>query len=146
MSPLILVAYCALASPAMPDPKLTPGDADPRVTQATIDKTICVHGYTATVRSVPESERKEVFERYHVTDEPGKYEVDHLISLELGGTNDIKNLWPEPYAPKPGAHEKDVVETNLHKQICNHKISISAAQSIITRDWYAYYKEIKGLK
>lgn len=132
---------------AMPIAALTPGVADPHVTQANIDKTICIHGYTTAVRNVTTAMKKEVCKLYEKKDKcPKGYEIDHLVSLELGGSNDIRNLWPEPYLPTPGAREKDVVETRLHKQICDHKISLSAAQHIIVTDWYAYYREIKRLK
>jgi hypothetical protein len=58
----------------------------------------------------------------------GKYEVDHLISLELGGSNDISNLWPEAASPQPGFHEKDKVENYLHDQVCSGVISLAQAQ------------------
>jgi hypothetical protein len=70
-------------------------------------------------------------------------EVDHLISLELGGSNDIKNLWPEPYLPRPGARQKDVLENWLHKQVCSGKMPLSDAQRMIATDWYAPYLAIK---
>lgn len=132
---------------AMPIAALTPGAVDPHVTQANIRKTICVHGYTSTVRNVTDATKKEVCKLYGKKDAcPKGYEIDHLVSLELGGLNDISNLWPQPYAPAPGAREKDVVETTLHRQICGGKISLEAAQRLIVRDWFGYYKEIKGLK
>ena len=78
-------------TPIVPDPKLTPG--------GTFDvsvRDICVPGYTKKVRSVPAEMKGEVYEEYGVTSHnPGDYEVDHLIPLELGGSNSIKNLWPE---------------------------------------------------
>jgi hypothetical protein len=68
--------------------------------------------------------------------------VDHLISLELGGSNDVKNLWPEPYEPSPGAKEKDKVENWLHAQVCAGRIPIAEAQREIAGDWYAVYERI----
>jgi hypothetical protein len=69
--------------------------------------------------------------------------VDHLISLELGGSNDIKNLWPQPYYPRPGAHEKDVLENWLHRQVCVGNITIERAQQAIAQDWYTAYQHMK---
>lgn len=46
------------------------------------------------------------------------------------------NLWPELYRPKPGAHEKDEVENQLHKEVCNGDITLQRAQRIIVEDWY----------
>jgi hypothetical protein len=69
--------------PILPDPKLTPGDVLP----VTKDD-ICVPGYTKKVRSVPEAVKRKAYAEYGITShEPGEYEVDHLISLELGGSN-----------------------------------------------------------
>jgi hypothetical protein len=67
------------------------------------------------------------------------YEVDHLISLELGGADDIRNLWPQPYYEHPGAHEKDVLEGYLRRQVCAGKITPTAAQQAIRLDWYKAY-------
>jgi hypothetical protein len=70
------------------------------------------------------------------------YEVDHFVSLELGGSNDIKNLWPEPYLPKPGARQKDVVENYLHRQVCAGNMTLPDAQQAIKSDWYKIYEKI----
>ena len=71
------------------------------------------------------------------------YEEDHFISLELGGSpTDPRNLWPEPYGPKPGAREKDAVENYLHKQVCSGAMTLAQAQRAITTDWYKVYLQI----
>lgn len=72
----------------------------------------------------------------------GGNEIDHLISLELGGADTQKNLWPEPYLPKPGAREKDKVENWLHREVCAGKIDLSTAQAEIASDWYAVYRKM----
>ena len=123
-----------------PNPNLTPGDTFPGVTA----KEVCVSGYSSSVRSVSSAEKAAVYQRYGMPDVPGKDEVDHFISLELGGSNDLKNLWPEPYAPTPGAHEKDKVENALHAQVCGGKLTLAEAQQIIREDWYAYYLQIEN--
>ena len=57
---------------------------------------ICVPGYSKKVRNVPESVKKQAYAEYGITlHQPKEYEVDHLISLELGGSNSLKNLWPQ---------------------------------------------------
>ena len=58
--------------------------------------------------------------------------MDHLIPLELGGSNAILNLWPET---PPGFHEKDKVENRLHKEVCAGRMTIEAAQILIAKDW-----------
>ena len=125
-----------------PDPTLTPGDV-----LAADTATICQKGYSTAVRDVPISEKRQVYQEYGIKypQPEGSYECDHFISLELGGSNDIKNLWPEPAEPKPGYHEKDLVENYLHKEVCNGHMSLQDAQNAIKTDWYKVYLSMKGL-
>lgn len=123
-----------------PNPLLTPGDIFP---DSTLEE-ICQPGYTSKVRDVPVSEKKQVYQEYGLSypQPKGFYEVDHFIPLELGGSNDIKNLFPEAVVPKPGFHEKDIVENYLHEQVCSGRISLQEAQIEIKTDWYNIYKTI----
>ncbi len=121
---------------ARPDPACTPGALDPEVTPATIRRTICVEGWTATVRppeGVTEQEKAAAMAAYGDTGSPGAYEYDHLVPLELGGaTNDPRNLWPEPGAsPNP----KDAVEDDLRREVCDGEMSLRAAQHAIATNW-----------
>jgi hypothetical protein len=127
-----------------PNPTLTPGDVFPGVTA----KEVCVSGYSSSVRAVSSNEKAAVYQRYGIPNETGKHEVDHHISLELGGSNMVTNLWPEPYvtpdAPgQIGAHEKDKVENYLHGQVCKNAMSLQQAQEQIRTDWYAVYLKIE---
>jgi hypothetical protein len=72
----------------------------------------------------------------------GEYEVDHLVPLELGGSNDIANLWPESAAPPRGFHEKDVVENHLHDQVCGGSMSLLDAQRAIATNWIDVYERV----
>lgn len=141
---LLITAALSAQSARLPDLKLTPGAV--RTTDA---KAICAKGFsTKTVRNVPESEKNAVYKAYGIA--PHKdycggaegCEVDHLISLELGGSNDIKNLWPQSYDEHPGAHEKDKLENFLHRQVCAGKMTLPAAQKAIATDWYAAYRKM----
>jgi hypothetical protein len=97
---------------------------------------ICVKGYTTNVRSVSTKTKSQVYAEYGVrTRKTGEYEVDHIIPLELGGTNDIENLYPEPAAPKPGFHQKDVVENCLNKKVCDGEMKLIDAQQLIATNW-----------
>jgi hypothetical protein len=123
----------------MPDPACTPGAVFAEATK----ETICMRGYAKSVRDVSSATKKRVFRMYGETPAgPGSYEVDHLISLELGGSNDIANLWPEPAAPNPGFHEKDEVENWLHKQVCSGAMPLAEAQRRIAADWMGVYREM----
>lgn len=120
-----------------PQSALTPGNV-----RTTNVKDIC-NTRTLSLRSVSLKTKKSVFEEYgiHCGDQCGKlYEVDHLISLEIGGTNDLKNLWPQPYA-EPGAHQKDVLENKLHALICAGTLTPIQAQKAIASDWWAAYQK-----
>jgi hypothetical protein len=119
-----------------PDPRCTPGSLNPTVTQATITQTICVSGWTETVRpseSVTEPEKLASLAAYGDGGSPHEYEYDHLVSLELGGAlNDPRNLWPEPGAsPNP----KDAVEDDLHRMVCDDQLQLAQAQHIIATNW-----------
>lgn len=122
-----------------PDQKLTPGDV-----LTTNKDEVCTKGYSKGVRNVPSAEKKQVYAEYHTPypQPQGANEVDHFISLELGGSNDIKNLWLEPANPTPGFHEKDNVENYLHEQVCNGSLSLEEAQNEIATDWYKVYLQI----
>jgi hypothetical protein len=127
------------AANGLPDSACTPGAI---FSDATTSQ-ICAPGYSQNVRNVPESEKDQVYAEYGIaTHSSGEYEVDHLISLELGGSNEISNLWPEAANPKPGFHEKDKVENYLHDQVCNGAISLIQAQQQIATNWLEVYNQM----
>ena len=123
----------------VPNPSLTPG-----VALRVGPRRICVAGYSASVRDVPDSEKQQVYDRYHIVWVPYRHEVDHLISLEIGGSNAIRNLWPEPYAGRWGAHTKDVLEDRLHQLVCDGDLSLGAAQRQEATNWVAAYRRYVG--
>jgi hypothetical protein len=123
----------------VPNRRLTPGAA--LTTKASV---VCRSGYASRVRDVPESEKNAVYGRYGVAHVPYAHEVDHLVSLELGGSNAIANLWPEPYAGRWGARTKDVLENRLHDLVCSGAIRLRAAQRIEARNWVAAYRRYVG--
>jgi hypothetical protein len=138
---LTLMLFCSnlyANGPIRPIQSITPGVVD---SNATIEK-ICTTGYTKTVRNVSQKTKNEVFANYGIDPTKDKYEIDHLISLELGGSNDIKNLWPESYTTTPlNAYKKDTLENKLHDLVCADKITLEEAQRVIVEDWVKAYHD-----
>ena len=94
-------------------------------------------------RNVEQSTKEQVLAEYHYDrDSMGPAEIDHLISLELGGSNDIKNLWAQSYTSTPyNAHLKDALEDRLHSMVCKGQITLPVAQDAIRTDWIGAYKQ-----
>ncbi len=124
----------------LPNSQMTPGD-----TLDVTTKDICVSGYSSKVRDVPTSVKDQVYREYGITShKPGQYEVDHLISLELGGSNSVRNLWPQSYTGNWNAHIKDKLENKLHDDVCAGQVDLKTAQREISTDWIAAYKKYVG--
>jgi hypothetical protein len=119
--------------PTTPDPRLTPG-----AVLTTDLNLICQLGYSKSVQHTSGSLKAEIYREYGIDKRSGHFEVDHLISLELGGADVKANLWPESYDTEPlNAHVKDKLENRLHEMVCHHEIPIEQAQHDIATDWIA---------
>jgi hypothetical protein len=128
----------------LPDPRCTPGSIDPIVTQANIKSTICRTGWTEPHLRPPESQTED-FKRYVAFPHYGltwyrSSELDHLVPLELGGSNDATNLWPE--LGKPSGNPKDSVENALHRAVCSGRVSLARAQAAIASNWTTAEKRL----
>jgi len=123
------------------DLRVTPG-----VTFHVTVATICRSGYSTSVRNVPESEKNQVYAEYGITHHTtGQYEIDHLISLELGGSNAIGNLWPELNDHPHGyLNSKDILENRLHALVCSGKVSLRSVQTLIASNWVSAYHQFLG--
>ena len=142
MCSMVVISSVAMAQQAtvdkdLPNPLFTPGTTSPAVTQATIKKTICVPGYTATIRppsSYTSALKAKQLASYYKGNCPGACEEDHLISLELGGNpTDEKNLWPEP-----NYQSKDACENRLNAAVCSGALTLHAAQVGISHNWKTF--------
>ena len=156
----ILFAYTLVASPVFADYSvqtktknctanqiLQDSDCTPGAVLTTDKTVVCKTGYTKTVRAVSESTKKKVFVEYGIPySQHSNYEVDHLISLELGGGNDISNLWPENSTIKNGSLSKDNFENYLHNQVCSGKMTLDEAQKEISSNWVLYYQAVSAGK
>jgi hypothetical protein len=122
-----------------PDLRLTPGATVPVTAQD-----VCGTAAATTAPVVPVSLVQKVFQAYGVTPprQPGAYEVDYLITPELGGSTDIRNLWPEPYRNTLwNARVKDQLEDRLHQMVCHGDLDLATAQHDISTDWIAAYRK-----
>ena len=123
-----------------------PGALNQAVTQDTISTTICVPGWSATIR--PSKYYTEALKYKLVRATHGKvgdYELDHAIPLELGGAaSDPRNLWLEPHAGKWGSLKKDRLENKLKALVCKGTITLDEARKEIWPHWVAAYKRRIG--
>jgi hypothetical protein len=135
----LLAVYVAIpkhGERAVPSQKLTPG----AVRNVAKDE-VCSANAQASM--VPVALQRRVFEEYGIRNAPpNAYEVDYLITPELGGAADIRNLWPEPYSATVwNAHVKDQLEDRLHQMVCDGQLDLATAQHDIATDWIAAYKK-----
>jgi hypothetical protein len=118
--------------PILPRRSLTPGVTNPAVTQATIRSTICLSGWTKTVRppaSYTNALKLRQMKQYDETGSPSAYEEDYLIPLELGGASkNPKNLWPEP---RVQSTHSDPLEKALKRKVCEGDLKLAAARKQI---------------
>lgn len=141
----LFLAWATAAAPAMAA-DLPSSDRTPGAVHDVGKEQICRPGYAHSVRHVEGSVKRRVYLEYGIQKHrPGEYEIDHLISLELGGSNDIENLWPQSFETEPwNAHVKDRLEDRLHALLCNGEIDLKEAQRAIAGDWIAAYKKYVG--
>jgi hypothetical protein len=126
-----------------PDRRCSPGTYYSKLTKAVL----CSPSFhTSAIRNVPQSEKFSVEVEYGMkADYYGRtVEIDHIVSLELGGSNDIANLYPEKALPSPGYHVKDKLENKLHAMVCAGALTLRAAQVGIATNWQSLYKTVFG--
>jgi hypothetical protein len=118
-------------------------DFTPGVARAVSFQKICAMAHEEVVKEVPPSQRQRVFEEYGIpASKSDQYEVDYLITPGLGGDDDIRNLWPEPYHSADwNAHLKDDLEERLHEMVCSNQLDLSVAQQAIATNWIAAYQK-----
>ena len=72
-------------------------------------------------------------------------EIDHLIPRSLGGADDVKNLWPQPFGTRPwNAARKDRLEVKLSREVCSGKLSLPIARRMLVRDYRVSYRRYFG--
>jgi hypothetical protein len=129
----------------LPNPSITQGAINTNITQENIQSTVCVKGYTKTVRPpayYTNRLKKSQLREYGYADQnPEHYEEDHLIPLNIGGLpNNPANLWPQPRTSYWNAAKKDELEIKLYKKVCGNEIPLNEAQNAMATDWIKAYK------
>jgi hypothetical protein len=126
---LLLRPHPGSGSQFVADPAITPGALNPDVTPATLETTVCVRGWTSTIRPPTEytNHLKALqLRQYGFPGGPADYQEDHFISLGLGGhPTDPHNFWPEPW---PRARAVDTIEVELHDKLCQGQLSLEEVQ------------------
>jgi len=128
---------------ALPDRGCSPGAFYSKLTK----RVICSRGFrTGDYRHVPAAEKRDVEAEYGLA--PRAYgsslEIDHIVSLELGGSNEIANLFPERADAAPGYHVKDKLENRLHRLVCAGTLSLRSVRRRIASDWENLYLRVFG--
>jgi hypothetical protein len=145
---LILLLTISAAFSQIPDPALTPG----AVRNLSKDR-ICSTRWTKLElrrdeRRVTKAMKRKVFAAYGYAkgnkDPRCPCEIDHLIPRSIGGADDIRNLFPQPFRGAWNARQKDVLEHRLHKEVCAGRLELGEAQQWIAKDWPGLYRKYYG--
>ena len=141
VSPRTKTSGCKLGP--NPDRRCSPGAYYSKLTK----QVLCSPSFrTSSIRDVPQAERFAVEQEYGM--KPALYgrtlEIDNIVGLEIGGSNDIANLFPEKLNANPGYPVKDKLENKLHALVCSGEMTLRAAQRGIATNWQALYKRVFG--
>lgn len=132
----------------LPDADRTPGQANPLLTQ----ERVCDPAFKTPYGSLSTRVKRQVYAAYRTTSRAcgrgcrGGCEVDYLVSLDLGGMNTIKNLWPQKSCGRWNARDKDRLEHVLHALVCSGDTTLREAQDSLSADWVAAYQKYVGDK
>lgn len=135
---LLFFEFRVRANGPQPDASLTPGEVRP----ISLDQVCRNEKAEVVVANIPDDTRRNVFAAYGINPtNPGDYEVDYLITPDLGGSDSIRNLWPQPYSARWSAKEKDKLEQRLHQMVCAGNLDLETAQRDLAGNWIQAYKK-----
>jgi hypothetical protein len=138
----------------LPDSVCTPGAINPTVTAEVLEnpsfRTSCIRG-----QATSEAQKSDTYRRYEIphpspnTGSTQTCELDHLISLELGGADTLDNIWPQCGPDGVALSEryfkrKDGVENFLARQVREGKMPLDEAQKGIASDWTQFLAASEG--
>lgn len=145
----ILVCFGADAGD-LPDPARTPGALNPEVNQANIQQTVCVKGWTKSVRPpayyTNRLKRQQIRQYGYADSNPRDYEEDHLVPLSVGGhPTDPRNLWPQPRKSQWNADRKDELEFAIYRGLCRGELTLAEARTAFATNWIDAYRRYGDL-
>jgi hypothetical protein len=133
---------------SVPDPACTPGSINPTVKLAVLNNksftTACVRD-----KATSAAKKKTAYAAYGLsspksnTGSTQTCELDHLVSIELGGADTLDNIWPQCGPPDTQLAQryfkvKDRVENYLKVQVRAGQMTLAATQKGIAADWTQY--------
>jgi hypothetical protein len=137
---VVAVGVPTLAVAQLPSSFQTPGNKS-KANEAQV----CAADYEASVKPIAKWQRDQAIERYGRRPEDFTGELDHLIPLSLGGTNDPDNVWPMPPSKIMGPEQKKALDLKLHQLVCDKTLKLKDAQDAIKKDWVkAYNQYVRG--
>jgi hypothetical protein len=139
-----VLAACGIALPAiaaaqLPNNYYTPGKAD-KVDQ----KQLCAATFESSVKPLADWQKNTALERYGVRPESFNGEMEHLVPVSLGGSNDPDNLYVFHAQGEYTLEAKQRLAAKLHELVCDGKMSVKQAQDVFKKDWTKGYKQYVG--
>jgi len=142
MAAAALIGVPSYAAAQLPSSVQTPGNKS-KASEAQV----CAADFEASVKPMAKWQHDQALERYGKRPEDFTGELDHLIPISLGGTNDPDNLWPLPANKDMGPEQKKALDAKLHELVCNKTLKLKDAQEAVKKDWVKAYNEyVKGAK
>lgn len=127
-----MIPFVFALSLSLPIPELTPGAIRLEISI----QIVCRTKWGRDVRHVTPKMRRAVCEAYKARRCPGPgWEIDHRVPRDLGGADEIRNLWPQPIKE---ARKKDGLEFSIRNAVCRGEMSLVEAQAIFLGDWWNY--------
>jgi hypothetical protein len=125
---------------ARPRAAITPGEVRP----ISLVEVCRSRDAEVVVQDIPRETQNAVFTAYGMKPDSGKFEVDYLITPDLGGADSVRNMWPQPYSTIWNARLKDKLEQRLHQMVCNGQMDLPTAQRELAADWIGAYRKYLG--
>jgi hypothetical protein len=138
----VVLGPSSFAAAQLPNGSQTPG----ATTKANMAQ-VCAADFESAAKPVTGRQQSEALNRYGLRPENFTGDLDHLIPVSLGGSNDPDNLWPLPPSRTLGPDQKKALDVKLHQLVCDSTITLKQAQDAIRKDWVkAYHQYVEGAK